>query len=124
MLAQSGAFVFHAEEPTLLQDRHDMIHEAFEAGGEYRRHDVEAIGGAVFVPVLQCIGHLFGRASERPVPATTTEPTDQLAHGQALAPCEVHDQRIAALRGFSEVVVRGDLARQLSVELEPLGSHA
>ena len=63
MLAQGGAGIFGAEQPAPLQQRDQLRAEHVEHRRQQRRHDVEAVGGAVLEPVLDQIGDLLGRAS-------------------------------------------------------------
>src|SRR6478752_3521352 len=106
VLAQGAAFVVGAEQAALLQDGHDVIHEMLERARQHRRHDVEAVRRAVLPPMLDGVGHLLWRARERAVPAPAAQAPDQLAHGEAIAPRQVHDQREAALAAFDRVFVR------------------
>ena len=84
MLAQGRAGVLGAEQAASLQFGHDVVDEVVEPAGQVRRHDVEAVGGALVEPVLDLVGDLLGGAGEDPVAAAAGEPLDQLADGEAL----------------------------------------
>ena len=60
--------------PRSLQDRDHVVDERVEARRQQRRHDVEAVGGAVLEPLLDLVGDLLGRADDDPVPAAAGEP--------------------------------------------------
>ena len=47
VLAQRAAGVLGAEQAAPLQHRHDLVDEVRQPAGQVRRHDVEAVGGAV-----------------------------------------------------------------------------
>ena len=64
-------------------------------------------------PVLDGVGDLLGRAGEGAVPAPAAEPADELADGEAFAPGQVHDERVAAL-GALDLVLGGQVGRQLA----------
>jgi hypothetical protein len=62
MLAQHLARVGGAEQPAPLQQRDHLGAEHVEHRRQDRRHDVEAVGGAIAEPVLDQIGDLLRRA--------------------------------------------------------------
>ena len=70
MIAQRRAFVLPAEQAAFLQQRHHFAVEFLQPAGEEGRHDVEAVGGAVFEPFLHAVGHVFCRAHDDVVAAT------------------------------------------------------
>jgi hypothetical protein len=59
MLAQHRPAVLGPKQAASLQDRHHFTGEHVELRRQYRRHDVEPVGGAVGEPVLDQIGDLF-----------------------------------------------------------------
>lgn len=52
MFTKRRAGVVVPEQAALTQDRYDLLGEAIEAAGQPRRHDVEAVRGAVVEPDL------------------------------------------------------------------------
>ena len=64
VLAQGRPLVLAPEQPAVLQDRHDVVDEDVEPARQVRRHDVEAVGGALLEPGLDLVGDL-GRACRR-----------------------------------------------------------
>ena len=97
-----------------------MVDERLEPRGEHGGHDVEAVRRAAVEPVLDRVGDLLGRAGERAVAPAAAEPADQLTHGELLPAGELDGQRVAAL-GALDLVLVGQVGRQLAVEGQVLG---
>ena len=84
MTAQRLALICATENASLLKNRHDTLRKGFETIGQNVRHQIEAIGGAVFEPVLDVIGDLLRRAYDHAMPAAARQRTNQLAHRIAM----------------------------------------
>src|SRR5262245_29510876 len=56
MLAERGPRIFPTKDAAPLQFRNDRIDELIEGGGEVRRHQYEAVAGALDKPFLHDIG--------------------------------------------------------------------
>ncbi|GAA3310975.1 hypothetical protein GCM10020295_79470 [Streptomyces cinereospinus] len=80
-----------------MQDRYDVIDEVLQAARQKRRHDVEAVGGALGEPLLDLVGCLLGSAGEDAVAASGAEAGDELTQGEAVTAGEFGDEREAAL---------------------------
>lgn len=66
MIAQRGAFVFGAEQASLLKYRHHELYEILKAFMEIGRHHIEAVGGVFVEPRLRRVGDTFGYADVGP----------------------------------------------------------
>ena len=69
---------------------------------------------------LDRVGDLLGRAGEGEVAAPAAEPPDQLPHGEALAPGQLDDERVAALGALDRALGR-QVGGQLAVQLQRPG---
>ena len=61
MIAQRGAFVFGAEQTSLLKYRHHELYEILKTFVELGRHHVEAVGCVFVEPLLQGVGDALAR---------------------------------------------------------------
>jgi hypothetical protein len=76
---ESGCLVLAAVETTLLEDRHDVVHELLEPVGQGVAHEVEPVSGTRGEPLLEGVGDLLGRTGDLPVADLTLG--DQFPHG-------------------------------------------
>src|SRR6266404_7246489 len=53
---QRVAFILRAENPALLQFRHDLVDKVVEAGGQEREHDIKTVAAVAGQPFLHLIG--------------------------------------------------------------------
>ena len=75
-----------------------MLDERLQPGGQRGGHHVEPVGGRGVRPFLDGVGDLLGGAGEGSVPAAAAEPADELPDGELVAPGQLDDQLVAALR--------------------------
>src|SRR5690606_14494671 len=68
VLAQGRAAVLVAEHAALAQQRHHLVDEDLDAGGEDVRHDVETVCRAGQEPVFEAVGDLLRSADQQAVP--------------------------------------------------------
>src|SRR5579872_1913503 len=64
MRAEGFALVSFAKQAALAQERDHLGDEEIELMRQHRRHQVEAVGGLGFEPVLHDIGDLFRRPGD------------------------------------------------------------
>ena len=104
MLSQRGPCIFLPEYPPPLQLRNHPADEILDPAWDGWEHDVEAVAGIAFQPVLHFIGDGFGAAGEGQA-AIAAECYGQLPHGQVFAACAFQHALTAALAliGFRDV---------------------
>lgn len=97
MLAQGTSGVLGAEQPPVLEDRHNVVDEVLQAARQMRRHHIETVGGSLREPLFELVGDLLRGPGEDPVAAAAAEARDELAQGEAVAPGQFGDQGETAL---------------------------
>ena len=97
MVPQGAAGVFGAEYAATLQLRDHQLNEVVERAGQIRRHDVEAVGGFLDVPLLHHVGDLRGRTLDHQLAARAGN------HFRDLPDCHVF--RLGQVRDVFEVAL-------------------
>ncbi len=118
MGAQRPAGIVGAEQPAPLEDRHHLVDEGGEAVRGNRRHDVEAVGGALLDPAFDMVGDRFRGAGQHLVAAPAGEAAQQLAQRRALALDQSEDHLRAALRPLHRLRPREGVERDRLVQRE------
>ena len=72
MVTKGTARVLHAEQPTPLQDWHDLLNKIVEGSGEPGWHKVEPVGRACHKPLLQAIGNELWCTAQESMPHSSS----------------------------------------------------
>ena len=115
MSAEGPGRVFGPEQAAGLKDGNNLVGESLEAAGQPGRHDVEPVGGPVFEPELDLVGHLQRRSGHGVMAPGPGEPVQHFAHGEAF-PADGVQQQLAAAAfpacGGQQLVRKGVIQRQ------------
>jgi hypothetical protein len=65
VVTKRASRVLRAEQPTPLQDRHNLVNKIIESSGKPGGHQVEPVGRACRKPFLQAIGDEFWRSAQQ-----------------------------------------------------------
>lgn len=84
VVAQRTSFVIGAENAALLQQRNHAVGELLKPARQNIRHQIEAVGGAAFEPVLDVVGDLFRRADDDTMSAAARQRANQLTRRVAM----------------------------------------
>src|ERR1700727_2269668 len=77
VIAQRGALVLVAEQPSAAQLRDHVVDERLQVARQRRRHDVEAVGRALANPLFDRVGELLGGTGQGLVATAPAELGEQ-----------------------------------------------
>src|SRR5215469_3066908 len=100
MVAQRLSLVVAAEEPTVLEFRHDQVDKIGECAREIGRQYIVTVGGALDEPLFKGVGNPSWGAADDPMAARRGGEVVEVTQGHILPPRHLVEHAVEGAAGF------------------------